>query len=968
MPQYDEDAKSLDTQKARMAKFCKVAFHCHSPLSSDWGKRPGIDKTINDRETLLKDGGESTFLAEVIRRCGCDMLVITDHMKCGFAERLALRRTEMRTLSLLPGMEVNFATNPSLGNVRLHILVVLPEGSGKETFMHVLPQIPPEDKRNGSEVIKDMDLREWVETIHKYKGIAIAAHVESTNGIRSAFRQSARSVMELLSMEDEERKEQAGVVDGALKDLIFDAGFDAVEIRKPEDRHHYRWCEQDGRKRRITTVLGLDAHCFEDYGRTKQLTLMKMTNRGMKDLRDALKFPETRIRFSCDLKEPPSPRLVGLSIHGNGESFFEKICCGFSENLNCIVGPRGSGKSTLIEALRYLFGYNRSLGELDYANRLSDRIKSLQKHNLTGSLIRAYYRRKDGAMRILEATFDQKQDYTTRVFDEDGKGVPVEDVEKCGDYPLRLYGWSEIETLGRDQARQRLLLDRMVPNLQDALEARTARHEELSRNREKIETNVNELNRYLDKDGRDIFRFEEYKRDFDQLNEESVKECFEAIDLVESKLKIYKQVKENCRRLINSFAGIDANDLAKGIDALVAKGGAEIEKWWQAEELRNKQVILGQQFLAEEIGRIKERLTQLMKAADEKVAGLTDHLEAEYARLRKVLSGEPDKQRVADLRRNAKTRLDRISEIRDSYLKTWQKLRELINERCRIAQELLREQNAVTGVRATAVNAVQEKLNKFMGNHLQVTVQMSPGRDRSEFKKALGNYLRQSGKRINKRLHAVIPDRFTPPEFGNLALQRRWDELKGKYQIAGETVEISDSDVQLLKEIRDWYEHNDSAAVDILPDAGKRLTDLLSLQESDWDDGEAILLNDVPVDKLSPGQRSSAMLPLIALAEDAPLIIDQPEDNLDNRLVGHVLVDILAELKEQRQIIVCTHNPNIVVSGDAEQVIVLQAESNRKGKLEAAGSIDNDDIVDTVIDLMEGGREAFIARRERYGI
>jgi len=613
MTQYEEDVKNLDAQKARMANFCRVAFHCHSPLSPDWGKRPGIDKTINDRNTLLQVGGESTFLAEVTRRCGCDMLVITDHMKCDFAERLASRGAETKTPFLLPGMEVNFATNPSLGNVRLHILVVLPEGSGKETFMHVLPHIPPEDKRNGLEVIKDMDLREWVETIHSYKGIAIAAHVESTNGIRSAFRQSARSVMELLSMEDEERKEQAGVVDGALKDLIFDAGFDAVEIRKPEDRHHYRWCEPGGRKRRITTVLGLDAHCFEDYERTKQLTLVKMTRRSMRGLCDALKFPETRIRFSCDLKEPPSPHLVGLSIHGSAESFFEEICCGFSENLNCIVGPRGSGKSTLIEAVRYLFGYNRSLGELDYANRLSDRIKSLQKHNLTGSLIRAYYRRKDGAMRVLEATFDQKQDYTTRVFDEGGKGVPVENVETCGDYPLRLYGWSEIETLGRDQARQRLLLDRMVPNLQDALETRRARHEELARNREKIAANVNELNRHLDKDGRDIFRFEEYKRDFDQLNEESVKECFEAIDLVESKLKIYKQVKENCRRLINSFAGIDANDLAKGIDTLVAKGGAEIEKWWQAEELRTKQVILGQQFLAEEIGKIKGVLSARVK-------------------------------------------------------------------------------------------------------------------------------------------------------------------------------------------------------------------------------------------------------------------------------------------------------------------------------------------------------------------
>ena len=67
------------------------------------------------------------------------------------------------------------------------------------------------------------------------------------------------------------------------------------------------------------------------------------------------------------------------------------------------------------------------------------------------------------------------------------------------------------------------------------------------------------------------------------------------------------------------------------------------------------------------------------------------------------------------------------------------------------------------------------------------------------------------------------------------------------------------------------------------------------------------------------------MLPLIVLSETTPLVIDQPEDNLDNRLVGEVIAGILASLKERRQVIAATHNPNIVVSGDAEQVIQAAA-------------------------------------------
>ncbi len=109
---------------------------------------------------------------------------------------------------------------------------------------------------------------------------------------------------------------------------------------------------------------------------------------------------------------------------------------------------------------------------------------------------------------------------------------------------------------------------------------------------------------------------------------------------------------------------------------------------------------------------------------------------------------------------------------------------------------------------------------------------------------------------------------------------------------------------------------------------------LLEIDELEWDDKVSILRNKQPVENASPGQRSSAMLPLIALAETVPLVIDQPEDNLDNRLVGKVLVDILAKLKEKRQIIVCTHNPNIVVLGDAEQVIVLNAIDNTHGQVD----------------------------------
>lgn len=65
---------------------------------------------------------------------------------------------------------------------------------------------------------------------------------------------------------------------------------------------------------------------------------------------------------------------------------------------------------------------------------------------------------------------------------------------------------------------------------------------------------------------------------------------------------------------------------------------------------------------------------------------------------------------------------------------------------------------------------------------------------------------------------------------------------------------------------------------------------------------------------------------------------------------------------------VCTHDPNFLVGGDAEQVVVLEAESDRRGKVARHGSIDNLDIIETVVDLLEGGQEAFENRKRRYDL
>ena len=121
------------------------------------------------------------------------------------------------------------------------------------------------------------------------------------------------------------------------------------------------------------------------------------------------------------------------------------------------------------------------------------------------------------------------------------------------------------------------------------------------------------------------------------------------------------------------------------------------------------------------------------------------------------------------------------------------------------------------------------------------------------------------------------------------------------------------------------------------------------------------------LDELSGGQRVSVLLSLLLETEDTrPLVIDQPEDELDNRFLFETVLPALKKLKGRRQVIVATHNANIVVNGDADMVIQLEATATR-GRVGCSGAIEESAVRDAVVRTVDGGEEAFRIRRRKYG-
>jgi ABC-type glutathione transport system ATPase component len=115
--------------------------------------------------------------------------------------------------------------------------------------------------------------------------------------------------------------------------------------------------------------------------------------------------------------------------------------------------------------------------------------------------------------------------------------------------------------------------------------------------------------------------------------------------------------------------------------------------------------------------------------------------------------------------------------------------------------------------------------------------------------------------------------------------------------------------------------------------------------------------------ELSRGQKCTALLPLLLARRETPLLVDQPEDNLDNHFIYETVVETVRRLKSQRQMFFVTHNANIPVLGEADLVIVMDS-NGRKGYVARSGSVDS--CRTEIIDLLEGGREAFDLRRQRY--
>jgi ABC-type lipoprotein export system ATPase subunit len=957
---------SIETIRSRCAKYYKVDLQVHSPISFNWTNNS--TPTYN-RNPFLDESPKGKFskkhleaFADELERAGLDVAAITDHMKHSFGTALAeyVRKKE-RDIVILPGIELNVRINKPLFNeARLHVLAIFSPDTGSDIEKLFPSGFKSESKRNGKddEILVE-NINELIKKIHDLGGKAILSSIEAAGGLRLAYTKEGNSLVLSPSSKDMEAawKKFRGSSGDTFDNLIYK--FDCLQVTGTKDPIHVKSSFDNSS---VLLIKASNAHHIKELGNKDRITYIKMKEKSMTGLYEAFNFPATRLRFKENMPDVKPPRIRGVRIVGqngsNGRTLFNNTSIGFSDNLTCIVGPRGSGKSTLIDAIRYTMGYNRNLDEL---KQVKSQILDRQANTLQASKIELLYEKSDGIVHKIVSTYDSKESYNTRVYDSSDNELGIDDVESCGMYPLNLYGWNELELSGGDPKSQRENLDKLIPGIGQLKHEKKHLYEKLAGNTGKAVAQLDKLNAFFDPSLQEtsLLRLKEFKEEFDKLNPGGVDEKLRKLDETVQNIYLLSHLKERISTIDSGLSNLSEIDY----QSVLAKH--DTNAW--CDDLINRKLKMGSinEDILKKKNEITESIASLIRTLDEEAESLNNERNEVSKGIRAAV-GEK-KAITAELRNSAKKRYDSANEQFESYKVELAAFERLLVEQRSIIDRIETLNEAVYSARKKGIDGIRKKISIVTDTSFRIDLVLTREKDKDDFLAELVSNdmeIAHDGDWTRKKMPNLISDKLTPLAFADALLSNSPDKLVHSITFSENNIDYNCSlDSKYAAKITEGnFPYENIEDLGVRRYHYQKMKAILDLQNISFDDEFYVELNGKPIKNCSPGQRCSAMLPIVTLTSDAPIIIDQPEDNLDNRLVSRAIFRILAKLKETRQIIVATHNPNILVSGDTEQAVVLRDN----GGIEKYGSIDEPSIIKNVVELMEGGKDAFERRKNKY--
>jgi len=857
----------------------------------------------HNKETKFKD--EESYNAAIVKACidqQIEVIAVADHYRIKSSENL-INAAVAAGLIVFPGFEavtkegVHFLC---LLDTSLSVNVV--QAKIADCGIHDEAELSPLGKYDSGELLREC--REW------NGAVCIAAHVASDGGLLRALKGQSR----IAAWTDE------NLLACSLPGPLSDAPDDLRPILQNKDVAHKR-------QRPIAVINCQDVSDPDALLKSGASCWIKMSSVSINGLRQAFLDPESRIRLVSDPNPEDHTEFVAIAWDGQ---FLEGQSIHFNENLNVLIGGRGTGKSTVIESLRYVLQLD-PIG--DDARKAHEGIvhQVLKNGTKISLLVRSH--RPDVRQFLIERTVPNPP----VVKDESGNVLTLGPRDVLPH--IEIFGQHEISELSKSPEKLTYLLERFMEDDPSIVKRKTDLKRELERSRGRI----------LDV-------------------QKEIKQIDERLSLLPSLMETLKRYQD-----------AKLEDRLKDQSQLVREGkilqiAEERLKPFQAilQDLENATPIdvafVSEKALRDLSGRdILRPLHDCLIAFDQEVQttakGMQKAIETANGGIAKVQSGwNVRKQKVQEAYEKILRELQKSKVDGEEFLRLRRQIEDL---------KPLTERKAL----------LQRNEREYIGNRRNLLDEWEELK-RSEFQR-----LEKSAKRVNKQLTDRI--RIQVAFAGNRSplfdLLRRL--IEGRF---AESLEVlrQKPDLSLVALVDSSRAGRDAlvrkysmpaAQADRLVQAGESV--LMQIEELELPSTVSTELNVAPegqpvqwqrLEDLSKGQKATAVLLLLLLESDVPLVVDQPEDDLDNRFITEGIVPKMREEKRRRQFVFATHNANIPVLGDAELIIGLHAigeagVGQAKMPNEHMGSIDNEPVRVLVEELLEGGKNAFETRRLKYG-
>lgn len=908
-------------------------FHNHTPASSDY--RPEERASVTPRDWLL-----------AYMRAGVDCVAVTDHNCADWIDRLQneLRamsaerplNPEYRELHIFPGVELTASEG-------LHVLALYGPDESAARIHGLLTLSQYDGNQHNAEGICRQGAVAICNHIRSNGGIAVLAHAEEINGVFQGVIDAATGQF-------------CPRWGGRVVDQVLDCcdGIEVHDLSGPALTHFAE--KVDGR----AVVDGSDAHRLANAGARK--VWVKMAQPSIEGLKLALLDPESSLLRASLRPSAPRCHISSLNIeqlHLRRQPLEVK----FSPWFNSIIGGRGSGKSTLLEALRLATARESDLDELGSdsdVRRAFSRFRQIggargnsgmvrQETALAGTFEK--FDESSGAMERYRFTWTPAT-FSAMRQDETGSweqtGLTAEQASTL--FPVKVFSQKQVFELAERPSALLTYIDR-APEV--GFSKWNEENDRLRRELRDLRAKERVLQQAIERKAQLETELKEVARKATAYQQSNVAE----------QVKVFRE-NQQAHQAINSFVAAVEGQI--GILEGAATGPDP--------------------FVAVQLGALSLQAPD-PAAVQQEAGSLIADLSRHYEMVRHAVSGM--RQRIEGFRGlpTVATFLGQLDSAMGAYRQEVERLKTEGIGTAHEAEVALRRKQELEA----ALVLIEEKELKLAETQREVRLAYI----------ALKFHRRILTKLRNKFVRSVLADN------QNLRIT-----IEGQAD-----VEQSVSELRTILRLQDGTFVDDIYAVDgqtgvatgflarlvgsdIHDPTHKRVTALkLSILEGEREilgqaihgrlvtalsrlssDDEDVLLEWFPHDRVtvefrrsdsgsfqslvraSAGQKTSAILSFLLAHGDEPLLLDQPEDDLDNALVSELVVQQIRGNKSRRQIIVVTHNPNIVVNGDAELVLPMEFVAGQI-QLNDAGGLQERAVRQRICDVMEGGRDAF---RQRY--